>query len=110
MGARITVFAIAGLAVIFAQAPKGKQSGDASRGKASFGNQCTVCHAADSNIKKLGPGLKGLFKRARLQNGKAVNEANVRAVIDAGGNGMPPYKDVLAAAQRDDLIAFLKTL
>jgi mono/diheme cytochrome c family protein len=29
---------------------------------------------------------------------------------DAGGNGMPPYKDLLTAAQKNDLIAYLKTL
>lgn len=110
MCARIVVPVVAGLAVVLAQAPKGKQGGDASSGKAAFGNQCAVCHDAGSNIKKLGPGLKGLFKKARLQNGKPVSEASVRAVIEAGGNGMPAYKDVLTAAQRDDLIAFLKTL
>jgi hypothetical protein len=45
-----------------------------------------------------------------MQNGKKPTEANVTAVIDAGGNGMPPYKDMLKSDEKKDLIAFLKTL
>ena len=110
MGVKIAVLVLVCLAIVLAQTPKRSPSGDAAKGKAVFGNQCSVCHAPDSNVKKLGPGLKGMFKKAKLQNGKPVNEANVRAVVDAGGNGMPAYKAVLSAAQREDLIAYLRTL
>ncbi len=93
-----------------AQAPKPAPGGDAAaKGKAVYADQCAVCHTLDSS-KKLGPGMKGLFKKAKLQNGKPLTEASVRALIDAGGNGMPPYKDLLTAAQKNDLIAYLKTL
>jgi cytochrome c len=88
---------------------KGKSQGDAEKGKAVF-EQCSVCHNADSEEKKLGPGLKGLFKKAKMANGKKVTEANVRAVIDAGGNGMPAYKEMLSDEEKDNLIAYLKTL
>ena len=40
----------------------------------------------------------------------ALTDANVRARIDEGGNGMPAYKDMLADTEKDDLIAYLKTL
>ncbi|HEX3747033.1 MAG TPA: c-type cytochrome [Bryobacteraceae bacterium] len=83
--------------------------GDPAKGKEVF-EQCSVCHNADSDEKKMGPGLKGLFKKSKLNDGKAVNEANIRARIDDGGNGMPPYKDVLDDQQKEDLIAYLKTL
>ena len=83
--------------------------GDAAKGKEVF-EQCAVCHNADSEEKKMGPGLKGLFKHDKLVNGKKVNEANVRAKIDEGGNGMPPYKDMLSDKEKDDVIAYLKTL
>jgi cytochrome c len=99
-----------GLSLVLAQPPKQQPAGDPAKGKTTFGAQCTVCHNADSTVKKLGPGLKGLFKRAKLVNGKAVTEANVRAIIDAGGNGMLPFKELLNAAQKDDLIAYLKSL
>jgi cytochrome c len=83
--------------------------GDAAKGKEAF-DQCTVCHNADSTEVKMGPGLKGLFKRPKLASGKPVNDANVAAQIDAGGNGMPAYKDLLSAAEKANIMAYLKTL
>jgi len=83
--------------------------GDPAKGKEVF-EQCAMCHNADSDEKKMGPGLKGLFKKGKLGNGKPANEANIRAQIDEGGNGMPGYKDILDDQQKDDLIAYLKTL
>ena len=84
-------------------------AGDAAKGKEVF-EQCAVCHNADSTEKKMGPGLKGLFTHDKMVNGKKPTEANVRAKIDEGGNGMPPYKDMLSDKEKDDLIAYLKTL
>jgi len=81
-----------------------------AKGKDIFAQHCDVCHHAESQEKKMGPGLKGLFKRDKLVNGKKATEANVRAVIDAGGNGMPPYRDMLSEEEKAELIAYLKTL
>jgi cytochrome c2 len=83
--------------------------GDAEKGKDVF-QQCGVCHNADSDEKKMGPGLKGLFKKDKLTNGKKPTEANIRAKVDEGGNGMPAYKDMLSDQEKDDLVAYLKTL
>ncbi|HEV3199886.1 MAG TPA: c-type cytochrome [Bryobacteraceae bacterium] len=83
--------------------------GDAEKGKEVF-QQCAVCHSPDTDEKKMGPGLKGLFKKDKLTNGKKPTEANIRTQIDEGGNGMPPYKDMLGDGEKDDLIAYLKTL
>lgn len=88
---------------LFAQA-----KGDAAKGKAVF-EQCSVCHNADSTEVKMGPGLKGLFKR-KLNDGKPATDATVGAKINAGGNGMPAYKDLLSAAEKANVIAYLKTL
>jgi cytochrome c len=86
-----------------------KKGGDAAKGKEVF-DQCSVCHDPDSTEKKVGPGLKGLYKRAALKNGKKVTDANVLAIINAGGNGMPSYSDMLSDEERADVIAYLKTL
>jgi cytochrome c len=83
--------------------------GDPEKGKEVF-EQCGVCHNADSDEKKMGPGLKGLFKKDKLKNGKAPTEANVKAIINAGGNGMPAYADMLSDEEKANLIAYLKTL
>ena len=68
---------------------------DAKKGKSNFDDNCSVCHNSDSEERKMGPGLKGLFKHDKLANGKAVNEANVTGMINEGGNGMPPFADTL---------------
>lgn len=94
---------------VFAQ-DKGADKGDATKGKDVFESNCSVCHNADSDEKKMGPGLKGLFKKAKLVNGKKPTEANIRALINAGGNGMPPYADMLTDEEKTNLIAYLKTL
>ena len=83
--------------------------GDAAKGKEVF-LHCAVCHNADSDEKKMGPGLKGLFKKDKLANGKKATEANIRTQVDEGGNGMPAYKELLNDQEKDDLIAYLKTL
>ena len=86
-----------------------KKEGDAAKGKEVF-EQCGVCHNTDTDEKKIGPSLKGLFKHAALKNGKKVTEENVKAVINAGGNGMPSYADLLSEAEKTNVIAYLKTL
>jgi cytochrome c len=83
--------------------------GNAAKGKEVF-EPCGVCHNADSEEKKMGPGLKGLFKKDKMTNGKKPSDATVRAKVDEGGNGMPAYKDMLSDQEKDDLIAYLKTL
>jgi cytochrome c len=105
------------LALMPASAQSGKKKGSAkadAAGNAEHGKelfqQCGVCHNADNAEKKLGPGLKGLFKNAKMANGKQPTEANVRAVIDEGGNGMPAYKEMLTAEEKNDVVAYLKTL
>jgi mono/diheme cytochrome c family protein len=86
------------------------QRGDAAKGKEVF-EQCSVCHNADSTEVKMGPGLKGLYKKAKLtSSGKPVTDANVLAVINAGGKGMPAYKDILSDPEKANLVAYLKTL
>jgi cytochrome c len=107
--------AIAGSAVLFAvlgvniAAGHKAQKGDAAKGKDVF-EQCQVCHNTDTDEKKMGPSLKGLFKRKTLQNGKPVNDDNVLAQINNGGNGMPAYGDMLSADDKANLLAYLHTL
>ena len=82
---------------------------DAAKGKEVF-EQCSVCHNVDSDEKKMGPGLKGLYQKPKLKNGKPVTDVNVGAIIKAGGNGMPAYEDMLSATELKDLLAYLKTI
>jgi mono/diheme cytochrome c family protein len=86
-------------------------AGDAAKGKDAFGANCMICHSPDSDARLVGPGLKDLFKHAKLGNEKAVNDANVMEIINQGSpNGMPPFGDALTAPEKADILAYLKTL
>jgi cytochrome c len=87
----------------------GGAKGDATKGKAVF-EQCSVCHNVDSPEKKMVPSLQGLFKKKAMTTGKPVNDQNVLAQINNGGNGMPAYSDMLSAGDKADLLAYLHTI
>jgi len=86
--------------------------GNAEKGKDVFEQNCGVCHNADSTERKMGPGLKGLYKKAELVNKKKVTDANVLDFINKGSSekGMPPFADQLTDQEKTDLVAYLKTL
>lgn len=94
---------------LYAQGPA---KGNVAKGKATFDQQCGLCHDPLTTEKKMGPGLKGLFKRPKLSTtGKPTNDANVGEKINEGGNGMPPFtKEMLSDSEKTDLLAYLKTL
>src|SRR5437764_14539946 len=102
---QLIVFGL-GFSLMCSLATGADKKGDAEKGKEVF-QQCGVCHNADSTEKKMGPGLKGLFSNEKMNNGKKPTEANVRAKIDEGGNGMPSYKEMLSDDEKNDLIADL---
>jgi cytochrome c len=86
------------------------QGGPVERGRAIFSQECAACHDPDSRSKKIGPGLKGLFRLDKLSDGSSPDEANVRALIDRGRGGMPAFGAVLGDSEKSDLIAYLKAL
>ena len=98
----IGCLALAALATAFAA--------DAKKGKETFETNCSVCHNADSTEAKVGPGLKGLYKKAALNNKKKPSDAVITTIINEGGNGMPSFGDQLTPAEKLDILAYLKTL
>ncbi len=83
----------------------------AARGQTIFQSKCSVCHFAESNAKKIGPGLKGIGKRGTFSvNGNKVTDENLRTWIENGDDLMPPFKEVLEPAQIKDMVAYVKTL
>jgi mono/diheme cytochrome c family protein len=87
-----------------------EKSGDAGKGKAVFEKHCATCHHAASTEKKLGPGLKGLFQKRKMQIGQKPTDQNVLARVNKGGGGMPSFKELLNAEEKANLLAYLKTL
>jgi cytochrome c len=98
--------AVMGIAV---QAQEKRDAALVSRGKEIF-DQCSGCHSAETDEKKVGPSLKGLFQRSKLRNGKPVTEKNIRSRIEQGGDGMPAFSELLSDKEKIDLISYLKTL
>jgi cytochrome c len=111
--------ALAAAGIVFAQDPapkpaqkKGSASkGSATKGKDVFDQKCAMCHFADSDQKKIGPGLKGISKRGTFTvNGNKVTDDNLKTWIENGDQLMPPFKDALDEQQIKDVIAYVKTL
>ena len=107
---------LASVGFLLAQAAREKGAGskppasEVTKGKAVFEENCGICHYASSTKKKIGPGLKGLYKRGKFTDGEKVDDASLRAWIEKGGTNMPPFKDTLSKQQLADLISYLKTL
>jgi cytochrome c len=115
----IAILAVAGALLAQDQpektAPKKAAShaaaGSAVRGKEVFEKKCAMCHFADSDQKKIGPGLKGLNKRGTFTvNGNKVTTEALRTWIENGDSLMPGMKDSLEPAQIKDVVAYVKTL
>jgi cytochrome c len=86
-------------------------AGSATRGKQIFEQKCAICHFADSDQKKIGPGLKGISKRGTFSvNGNKVTTESLKTWIENGDSLMPGMKDTLDAAQIRDVVAYVKTL
>ena len=86
-------------------------AGSATRGKEVFEMKCAMCHLADSDAKKIGPGLKGLSKRGTFTvNGSKVTTEALTTWIENGDAMMPGMKEALEPAQIKDVVAYVKTL
>jgi cytochrome c2 len=86
-------------------------SGSATRGKEVFDKKCSICHFADKDSKKIGPGLKGISKRGTFTvNGNKVTTESLTTWIENGDTLMPGMKETLEAAQIKDVVAYVKTL
>jgi len=92
-------------------AGSGANAAAVARGKEVFDKKCGVCHYADSDSKKIGPGLKGIGKRGTFTvNNNKVTDESLKTWIENGDTMMPPFKDVLEPAQIKDVVAYVKSL
>ena len=124
MRRNLLLLGIAGLALACAvvaqdppaqDAPKKSAShaagGSAAKGKQVFEQKCAMCHFADKEEKKIGPGLKGISKRGTFTvNGNKVTTESLTKWIENGDSQMPGMKDALEPAQIKDVVAYVKTL
>jgi cytochrome c2 len=86
-------------------------AGSAVKGKEVFDKKCSICHYADKDAKKIGPGLKGISKRGTFTvNGNKVTTEALTTWIENGDSLMPGMKETLEPAQIKDVVAYVKTL
>lgn len=95
-----------------AQAVSEKSASTASveNGKELYDRYCAACHYPTTTAKKIGPGLKTIYRRGKFEDGTPVNDQTMRRWIEKGGKNMPGFEKTLKPQQLADLIAYLKTL
>ena len=121
----VLVFALLAGAALFANAPA-HADGDAASGQKLFGQRCAFCHSiAAAERRPLGPELAGIFGRKAASiadytyssvfatltvtwDDKSLDEFLAAPAKLAPGT--PMAIGVPQAADREDLIAYLKTL
>lgn len=101
--------AMAACLLVFVTLGAAQKKGDEAKGKEVY-EQCGVCHSADTDEKKLGPSLKGLFKKEKMTNGQKPTDETVMTIINKGKGTMPAFEDVLEADDKTNLLAYLKTI
>jgi mono/diheme cytochrome c family protein len=79
-------------------------------GQKVYAAQCEACHFPHSAAKKVGPGLKGIFHKAKFADRKPVTDAGMTVWIRDGGKDMPPLSDKINSEELRELLAYLRTL
>ncbi|MDQ7010813.1 MAG: SURF1 family cytochrome oxidase biogenesis protein [Mariprofundaceae bacterium] len=92
-------------------------SGDAARGAKLARGKCGGCHYFDRAKKKVGPGLKGIYGRAPSIDGIPFARWDAQALDQwlARPKAVKPktrmsFRGLASKQDRDDVIAYLKTL
>ncbi|MBZ5527381.1 MAG: c-type cytochrome [Acidobacteriia bacterium] len=92
-----------------AAAPVDKEA--VERGRILFEKKCALCHNADSDVRKIGPGLKGLNQRGKFSvNDNKITDKTLKAWIESGDEQMPPFKEVLSEKEIMDVVRYVRTL
>ena len=100
-------------AIVSAQEKKEEVKGDAKKGQTVFEANCQICHNADSEETKVGPGLKGWSKKPPHKFGDKEHTHNadtLRNQIKNGGGQMPPMGSMVADKDLEDLVAYVMSL
>ncbi len=88
-------------------------AGDAEKGKAVFETNCLICHEAESEATKVGPGLKEWSQKPPHDfNGTqhTHNEETLREQVKDGSASMPPMGSLVSDEDMDDLVAYVLSL
>lgn len=81
-------------------------AGDPKAGQQLFNTTCTQCHSTNEGQVLFGPSL---YHETTKKTGKKT-PAEIREIITNGKNKMPPLGSKFDEKQKDDIIAYVKTL
>ena len=88
----ISVAAGVGLLRVFASPDESPTTKLSAEGAVLFEKNCAQCHYSDKVETKMGPGLKGLFKRDKLPvSGRDATDDNVRRQLKTPFKNMPSF-------------------
>jgi mono/diheme cytochrome c family protein len=93
-------------------APAGEVKSElVQKGARVFSEYCVYCHEFSSKETKVGPGLKGIFKKPTLpSSGRPATSENIIYQLNNPGKMMPSFKEKLSEDQIIELLEYLKTL
>ena len=82
----------------------------AKQGAKLYNESCLICHFSDSTDKKVGPGLKGLYKRRTFSvSGQSVDDDSIRKQLRTPFKDMPAFTS-LTDTEMEALLVYLRTL
>jgi mono/diheme cytochrome c family protein len=83
---------------------------DAKAGQAAYDKACKSCHGADGTANaSLAKMLKADIKDLKSSDVQGQGDAALKAIVTDGKGKMKPVK-TLAAAEVDDVVAYVRTL
>ena len=81
-----------------------------AEGKHLYKERCAHCHEDnDLALKKVPPGLRGIFRHDKLPSGAPASDAEVQRVVLAGKGFMPAFAGRFTQDQMSALLAYLHT-
>ena len=120
------LFAVAALAAVLSPAIALAQTGDATKGAATFKMRCGICHTVTGTDSPMAPSLKGVVNRkagtgsatfkysdAMKASGKTWNAATLNTYLTGPQKMVPGTKMMVSvpdAQQRADIVAYLATV
>ena len=104
----VTVVSLVVLALLSATAgARAGRPADDDAGKKVFESNCIACHGPDGSGTPTGQSL--MAPDLRSDAVQKLSDDDLKKQVSEGKNNMPPFKDVLSAADIQAVVAYVRT-